>query len=135
MFRADGENIASSHQANAYPAQDLAEPGQFAANEPTIHRSMPQDANRNEFFVNGKKIVSRNGENGAPLIAAIKQALPGANAQKAVGIFLHQGSSRFVSFPQNHLPWPAGPGQEADVNAHALPGAEKPANRDMQSGP
>ena len=127
-------NAALKTQANALLATDLAAPGNYSAQEPTIHASMAPDANRAVFTVNGKRIVSHNGDHGAPLIAAIKQALPGANAQKAVTAFLHQGSYSLVGFPQNHLPWGAGPGQAEPVDVHTLPGAGKLANRNMQSG-
>ena len=127
-------NGALKTQANALLAKDLADAGQYDAGEPTIHKSMPPEANRAVFVVNGKKITSRNGEHGAPLVAAIKQALPGANAQKAVTAFLHQGAYNLVGFPQNHLPWAAGPGQAEPVDVHTLPGAGKLANRDMSGG-
>ena len=106
----------------------------FAAGEPTIYNTMKTDSNRAGFTVNGKTIVSHSGDHGAPLVAAIKEALPDANAQKVVSALMNQETVRLVGFPQNHIAYPAGPGQAQDVDVNALPGAEKLANRNIVSG-
>ena len=45
-------------------------------------------------------------ENAAPLIAALRQALPPGKAIKAVSALLNQETARLVGYPQNRMPYP-----------------------------
>ena len=120
-------------QANVILAENFAST-KFDAGDPTIYTTMKTDSNRATFIVNGKEIVSQSGDHGAPLVAAIKQAIPGANAQKAVSALLNQETVRLVGYPQNRIAYPAGPGQDGEVDTHTIPGTEKLANRNLANG-
>ena len=127
-------NAALKTQANVILAENIADAGKFPADEPDIYGMMKVDANRNTFFVNGKQIVSKSEDHGAPLIAALKQALPSSKARKAVSCLLNQETVRLVGYPQNSIAYPAGPGQAQDVDVSKLPGAGKLANRNLAGG-
>ena len=130
----DSLRKAVCDQANVLLSESMADANNFNAGDPDIYLTLKTDSNRAHFTVNGQSIVCNSGDNGAPLVGAVKQALPPGKARKAVSSLLNQDTLRVVSFLQNRISYPAGPGQAQDVDAWKLPGAEKLANRDMKSG-
>ena len=94
-----------------------------------------QDAPRNTYVINGKVFKKDTVANAArrqkEVMAALKSAVPGEKAQKALTVLMNQSGPGDILQFTNHLPVPGRNGMEP---LHELPGADLFANRDMTTG-
>ena len=98
-----------------------------------IFETFFQDANRNNFVVNGKVFKREVGGNQTQaVIAAIRDALPNDAARKAVTVLMNQSAPGDILQLCNRIPVPGNNGEME--NLHELPGANLFANRNMMSG-
>ncbi|MBR1836237.1 MAG: hypothetical protein IJ783_03015, partial [Kiritimatiellae bacterium] len=129
---------AVARRHNEYIAECFADETKFHGEHgrrTSIFETFYQDANRNTYVINGKKFATGGELGGEALrnavIDALKKALPGEKAQKAVSVLMNQsGPGDMLQF-SNMLPVAGKDGME---NLHELPGADRFAHRDMTTG-
>ena len=129
---------AVARRHNEYIAECFADETKFHGEHgrrTSIFETFYQDANRNTYVINGKKFATGGELGGEALrnavIDALKEALPGEKAQKAVSVLMNQSGPADMLRFTNKIPVD---GKDAPENLHELPGADRFAHRDMTTG-